>query len=132
MENFQDHLPYDVHEGEPSDAQTRVFDKKGTTQTSIAVLNQGTKPIIAVASKGKNTEKLKTQQNQDFKFKHNFKDGSIKLRKLRRSIENRLEIEDNVLTSWKISSGDRTDIRQKNDTRIIWNEEILTCSGNDT
>ena len=72
---------------------------------------------------------MKLQQNQD--FHHYFKDGSIKLRKLRRSIENRLEIEDNVLTSWKISSGDRTDIRQKNDTRIIWNEEILTCSGND-
>ena len=48
-----------MHEGEPSDAQTRVFDKKGTTQTSIAVLNQGTKPIIAVASKGKIPENVK-------------------------------------------------------------------------
>lgn len=104
-----DHLPYDVQEGEISEAQTRVFGSdKGTTLTSLAVLNQGTKPIITVASN----------------------DGSIKLRKLKRSYENRLEIQDNVLTSWKVATNENKQIR--NEINIIWNEEVLACSFRDT
>ena len=92
------------------EAQTRVFGAdKGTTLSSLAVLNQGTHPIVALASN----------------------DGSIKLRKLVKSYENRLEIQDKVLTSWKVPLHILPNKQNKNDIKIIWNEEILACSFRD-
>ena len=103
-----DHLPYEVQEGEISGAMTRVFgSEKGTPLTSLTVLNQGTKPIIAVAAN----------------------DGSIRLRKLKKE-SNRLEIQDNVLTSWKVVANEVN--KTRNEIKIIWDEEILTCSYGDT
>lgn len=49
---------------------------------------------------------------------------------MKRSYENRLEIQDNVLTSWKVATNENKQIR--NEINIIWNEEVLACSFRDT
>lgn len=96
------YLPSEIQDGDTRNAQSRVIaTDKGVALTSMTVLNQGTSTIVATAST----------------------DGCVKLRKLRRSLEGRLEIQDSVLTSWRIAP-----LGKHQDIKLAWDETYLACS----
>ena len=50
-------------------------------------------------------------------------DGCVKLRKMRRSLEGRLEIQDSILTSWRVAP-----VGRRQDIKLAWDETYLACS----
>jgi len=96
------YLPFDIQDGDTRNAQSRIIaTDKGVHLTSMAIMNQGTSPIVVAAST----------------------DGCVKLRKMRRSLEGRLEIQDSILTSWRVAP-----VGRRQEIKLAWDETYLACS----